>query len=96
MLFLIKKTSTWLPLAMSLTAITMTISYVTLFGVDHTPHDEGAPAHIFQLLMVAQVFIIAYFALTWLPKKPKQGVPILLLHLLAIFSAFLLIFFLEL
>jgi len=61
---------------MSFAALAFILGYVAIFGiVQHT--DEGTPAHIFQLIMVAQLPIIGYFAIKWLPKRPKQSLLIL-------------------
>lgn len=36
--------------------------------------DEGAAAHIFQLLLAAEVPIAAFFAIKWLPRFPGQAI----------------------
>jgi hypothetical protein len=79
---LLKQPSAWVPLAMSIAALSMVLGYVAIFGiVQHT--DEGTPAHIFQLLMILQLPIVAYFALKWLPKRPKQSLLVLALQAIA-------------
>jgi hypothetical protein len=52
----------YLPVAMSLGALAMIVWFVAVYGVIHQP-DEGAQAHLWQLLVVGQVPAIAYFAL---------------------------------
>jgi hypothetical protein len=47
---LTKQPSAFLPLAMSLTALAVVLGHVAICGVVHEP-DEGATAHIWQLLM---------------------------------------------
>jgi hypothetical protein len=42
--------------------------------------DEGTPAHIFQLLIVAQLPIVAFFAVKWLPRKPRSTMIVLALQ----------------
>jgi hypothetical protein len=79
---LIKQPSAWVPLVMSLAALLMLLGYVAIFGVVHHA-DEGALAHIFQLLMVVQLPIVAYFAIRWLPKQPKQSLIVLGLQAVA-------------
>ncbi len=38
------------------------------------PHaDEGAPARLFQLLMLADAALIALFALLWVPRAPRPA-----------------------
>jgi hypothetical protein len=79
---LFKQPSAWIPLVMSLAALAMIVVYVALFGVTHS-QDEGAPAHIFQLIMLAQLPIAGYFAVKWLPKQPKQSLMVLALQAVA-------------
>ena len=66
----INQPTVFLPLAMSLVAIVMVLVHFAIFGiVDET--DEGTTAHIFQLLIVAQVPFIAFLAFRWLAVAPK-------------------------
>jgi hypothetical protein len=76
---LFKQPSAWIPLVMSLAALTMILVYVAIFGIIHN-QDEGAPARIFQLIMAAQLPIAAYFAFKWLPKRPRQALVVLALQ----------------
>lgn len=81
---LIKQPAAWTPLVISLAALAFLVGYVALFGLArNTGGDEGAPARIFQLLMLAQLPIIAYFALKWLPRRPIQTLLILTLQTVA-------------
>ena len=79
---LLKQPSAWIPLAMSLVALAMILGYVAMFGIVHN-QDEGTPAHIFQLIMLAQLPIAGYFAVKWLPKQPKQSLIVLALQAVA-------------
>ena len=54
--------SAFLPMAMSLAALALVIIHVAMYGVTRDA-DEGTPAHIFQLLLIAQMPIVAYFAI---------------------------------
>ena len=49
--------------------------------------DEGAAAHIWQLLMILELPLVAVFAIRWLPEAPRQAVLVLGLQLLAIGGA---------
>ena len=83
---LLRRPSALLPLVMSGTALTMVIVHALLFGV--VPEtDEGTPAHIFQLLMVAQVPFVLAFIAKWLPREPRQALIVLALHAGAGFAA---------
>jgi len=91
---LLKEPSAWIPIAISLLALTMILGYVAIFGIVHN-EDEGAPAHIFQLLMVLQLPIAAYFAFKWLPKRPIQALIVLALQAVAWIIPILAVIWLE-
>jgi hypothetical protein len=76
---LLKQPSAWIPLAMSLAALAFLLGYVAIFGIVRH-EDEGAPAHIFQLIMLAQLPIAAYFAIKWLPRRTGQALLVLALQ----------------
>src|SRR6266540_5349370 len=76
---LIRQPSAFLPLVMSLAALGLVLGHAAVFGVVHEA-DEGAAAHIWQILMALQVPILAYFMLKWLPTKPRETLQILLLQ----------------
>lgn len=79
---LLRQPSAWIPLVMSLAALALLLGYVAIFGVVHQ-EDEGTPAHLFQLIMMAQLPVVAYFAIKWLPKRPKQSLLVLVLQAFA-------------
>ncbi len=68
--------SAFVPLAMSLTALSVVLGHIAMFGLVREP-DEGAAAHIWQLLMGLQLPILLFFAIKWLPKAPKQTLIVL-------------------
>jgi hypothetical protein len=75
--------SAWLPLAMS--AVALAIIAIQLLTVGATREaDEGAAAHLWQLLMVGQVPLIAWFVVRWLPRGPRLAIPVLAAQVLAI------------
>jgi hypothetical protein len=81
---LFKQPTAWIPLAMSMVALAMILFYVAINGFASSGNgDEGAPARIFQLIMLAQLPIAGYFAMTWLPKRPKQSLIVLGLQAVA-------------
>lgn len=45
--------------------------------------DEDTGAHLFQILMPAQLLIIAFFGISWFPKRPAQTVQVLALQISA-------------
>jgi hypothetical protein len=69
---------------MSFAALAMIVVYVAINGFASSGNgDEGAPARIFQLIMLAQLPIAGYFAFKWLPKQPKQSLMVLALQAVA-------------
>jgi len=91
----IRKPSAFLPVAMSLVALALVLGHVALFGVVHET-DEGTAAHLWQILMAAQLPIVAFFALKYVPQKPKQALLILALQMVAALTACAPVFFLKL
>ena len=79
---LLKQPSAWIPFVMSFAALALLLGYVAIFGIVHH-EDEGTPAHLFQLIMMAQLPVVAYFAIKWLPKRPKQSLLVLALQAVA-------------
>ncbi len=75
---LIKQPSAYLPLALSLAALALVLGHAAIFGIVHEA-DEGAAAHIWQILMAAQLLIVIYFMLKWLPRRPKESLQVLAL-----------------
>jgi len=69
------------PIVMSLIALALVIEGVIEFG-NHPPADEGWQAHIFQILIVAELPIIAAFVVvSWHSLKrslPTLGAQVLL------------------
>ena len=76
---LLKRPSALIPVAMSGAALATVIGYAAMFGTAHQA-DEGAAAHVWQLLMVGQVPVVAFFAIQWLPTQPKQALLVLALQ----------------
>lgn len=87
--------SAWLPMAMSLAALSVVLIHIAYFGSAREA-DEGTAAHIWQLLMAAQVPIVAYFTLKWLPRSPARGFVVLALQLGAALAAAAPVFVLRL
>lgn len=92
---LLKRPSAFLPIALSLVALAFLLVYFAAFGVVRQA-DEGAAAHIWQLLMAAQVALIAYFAIRWVPADPRRALQILGLQVLALLAAAAPVFLLRL
>ena len=77
---LFSRPSGFLPVAMSSIALLLVLVQVATHGVAPQA-DEGTAAHIWQLLMAAQLPLIAYFAIRWVPPAPRQGLIVLVTQL---------------
>ena len=89
-----KQPSAFLPLAMSVAALALVVGHAVVYGIVHEA-DEGTAAHIFQLLMAAQIPVVAFFAIKWLPRAPRQALGVLALQAGAGLAAFAAVFFLT-
>jgi hypothetical protein len=49
----------------------------------HQP-DEGTGAHLFQIWLVLEVFMVGFFAVKWLPQKPKDTLFVLAIQIVAV------------
>ena len=56
--------------------IAMVLGYVGIYGAVREA-DEGAVAHLWQLLMAGQMPIVLFFAIKWLPRAPRQTLYVL-------------------
>jgi len=92
---MMKRPSAFLPVAMSFAALATVLAHVVMFGVAREA-DEGTAAHVFQLLMIAQVPIVAFFAIKWLPRAPRQALQVLALQAGAVLAALAPMFLLNL
>jgi hypothetical protein len=82
----LKHPSAFLPIAMSLLAVTIVLTHIALAGTAREP-DEGTAAHLWQLLMAGQLPIILFFAIRWLPQAPRSALPVLALQAVAAIAA---------
>jgi hypothetical protein len=88
MLDLLKRPTAFVPLAISAGFLIPLLVGVAQGTLVRQP-DEGVAAHLFQILIPLQVIVIAAFAASWLPKRPRPALHILCLQgaaLLAVLS----------
>jgi hypothetical protein len=89
------KPSAFIPMLMSVAALTLLLGGIAA-GVVVCEDDEGAIAHIWQLLMVGQLPLLAYFVIRWLPRVPRQALYVLALQIGAALAAMAPVYFLGL
>lgn len=93
----LKRPSAFLPLAMSVAALALVLGHVAMVGAGAARQaDEGAAAHIFQLLIAGQVPVVAFFAIKWLPRAPRFSLPVLALQVVAVIAALAPVYFFNL
>ena len=82
----IRLPSAVLPIAMSTSALVTIAVHVAIAGTAPQP-DEGAAAHIWQLLMAGQIPIIFFYAIRWLPQTPGTALRVLAVQVAAALAA---------
>lgn len=75
-----------LPLAMSGAALITVLCHLALFGTAREP-DEGAAAHLFQLLIVGQLPIALFFVVGSVRRSMRETFAVLALQGVAILLA---------
>jgi hypothetical protein len=90
-----KKPSCFLPVVMSLAALVLVLAHVAMFGAAREA-DEGAAAHLWQLLMAGQVPILAFFLIRWLPQAPRPALLMLALQAMTALAAIAPVYLLHL
>jgi hypothetical protein len=95
--------SGWMPLVFAGAALALLGSYWVTgphapdMVMDHgrLRPDEGVAAHLWQLLMLAQLVAIAVFLVRWAAKSPKAAMLMLALQLCGLVAAALPVWLLE-
>lgn len=85
-LAILTRPSAFLPFVMSGLALEVVLGYLALNG-PAPQADEWTAAHLWQLLMAAQVPTIIFFAIRWIPQSPRQAMSILALQVGAAIAA---------
>jgi hypothetical protein len=83
---LLKRPSAYVPVAMSVTALSIVLGYAAMFGIARQA-DEGTAAHMWQLLMAGQIPFVAFFVFKWFPTEPKRASLVLALQIGAALAA---------
>jgi hypothetical protein len=80
---------------MSCAALILVLGHMAFYGAAREA-DEGTAAHLWQLLMAGQIPVIAFFAVRWLQRSPRQALLVLVLQAVAGLAAAAPVFFLRL
>ena len=68
-----------LPVALALGALLIVLTHIAFFGSAAGP-DEGAAAHVWQVLMVAQIPALALFTTKWFHRARRSAFRVLTLQ----------------
>jgi len=80
---------------MAIAALAVVLVQIALFGTARQA-DEGTAAHLWQILIVAQLLVIAFFAIKWLPRAPRQAIGVLVVQAVGLLAAVAPVFLLGL
>ena len=92
---IVKQPSALVPIAMSLIALAVVLLHIAMYGAAREA-DEGAAAHIWQLLMVGQMPVLLFFAIKWLPRSPRHALYVIGLQVGAALASIAPVYFLHL
>ncbi len=90
----IRQPAVFLPLVMSLFALAMVLVHFAIYGIV-VESDEGTAAHIFQLLMVAQIPFLAFLAFRWVTLAPRKTLLFIVLQVSTALTAIVAVFLLT-
>lgn len=89
----VRQPSAVIPIVMSLIAGSAIAYHLARFGAAPQP-DEGAAAHLWQLMMAGQLPVILYYAARMLPRTPGPALAVLAAQAGAFLAALAPIYFL--
>ncbi len=93
---IVRHPSALIPMAMSLVALALVIGPIPFHGIPVREADEGAVAHIWQILMAGQLPVLAFFAIRWLPRAPKPAMCVLAMQAGAVLASMAPVFYFNL
>ena len=82
----VKQPSAIIPIVMSAAAIATVLVHLLIFGAAPQA-DEGASAHLWQLLMAGQAPVIIFYSIKWLPQTPRTALAVVAVQIGAALAA---------
>lgn len=92
----LRRPSALIPLVMSMTALLLVVGPIPFDGIPVREPDEGAVAHMWQILMAGQMPVLLFFAVKWLRRAPRQAIGVLALQAGAVLAAMAPVFYFNL
>nr|AKQ02398.1 hypothetical protein [uncultured Parcubacteria bacterium Rifle_16ft_4_minimus_37647] len=77
---LIKKPSAWIPIVLPLIFFVYLVTYISMFGIVRQ-EDEGTGAHLFQLWLALEPFMLGFSAFKWFSSARKETLIILAIQI---------------
>jgi hypothetical protein len=93
---IVRHPSALIPMAMSLIALSLLLVPMAIYGPPVREADEGAIAHLWQILVAGQLPVLAFFAIKWLPRALKPALGVLALQVGAVLAAMAPVFYFNL
>jgi hypothetical protein len=91
----LKRPGAYVPIAISLAALAVVLVRIAVAGTAPDA-DEGTAAHVWQVLMAAQVLATGSFIARWMPRERRSALPVLALQLAAMLAALAPVYLLHL
>jgi len=91
-----RRPSAFVPVAMSVIALLLVVGPIPFYGPPVRSADEGTVAHLWQILMAAQLPVLAFFAIRWLRRAPRQALGVLALQAGAVLTSMVPVFYFNL
>ena len=82
----VKQPSAIIPIVMPTAAIATVLVHLLIFGAAPQA-DEGASAHLWQLLMAGQAPVIIFYSIKWLPQTPRTALAVVAVQIGAALAA---------
>jgi len=93
---LLKKPSAWIPILIPLLFVAYIVIAIAFLGPPVREANEGVGAHLFQLWLLLESFMLGFFAVTWLPRAPKQALLILAMQVVVALASCAPVFYFNL
>ena len=79
---ILKKPSAWVPIVLPLIFFVYLVIYISIFGIVRQ-EDEGTGAHLFQLWLLLEPFMLGFFAFKYFKGARKETLIILAVQIIA-------------
>jgi hypothetical protein len=89
---MMRKPAAFIPVGMSVAGLVLVLTHVAMVGAVREA-DEGTTAHLWQLLIGGQVPVMAFFAIQWLLRAPRQALEVLGVQVGAVLAAMAPVYF---